>query len=187
MPGVRNVRIWCPIREKSSVSPVTTVTQPRFRGRGITVRCRRSTPAARPRTRRFGGTTHMAVIGRVGRLTALALATGTIVAAGTGVAGASGADTRQMTANGSGSALKITINLPDAAAAVLGTSTIEQTISLTDGKISTVGLPAAETTAILGKGSVPVVSDLLSKLTKGLLAGKTEDIQAGLFNINRIG
>jgi hypothetical protein len=129
----------------------------------------------------------MAGIGRVGRLTALALATGTIVAAGTGVAGASAADTRQMTATGSGSALKITINLPEAAAAVLGTSTIEQTISLTDGKISTIGLPAAETTAVLGKGSIPAVSDLLAQSTKAVLGGKTEDTKPGLADINQNG
>ena len=129
----------------------------------------------------------MAVTGRVGRLTALALATGTIVAASTGVAGASAADTRQMTATGSGSALKITINLPDAAAAVLGTSTIEQTISLTDGKISTVGLPAAETTAVLGKGNIPVVSDRLADFTKAALGAKTEDVKPGLADINQNG
>lgn len=117
----------------------------------------------------------MTAMGRVGRLTALALATGTIVAASTGVAGASAADARQMSATGTGSALKITINLPAAAAAVLGTSHIEQTISLTDGKVSTVGLPAAETTAVLGKGNIPQVSDLLSQVTKASLGGKLED------------
>jgi hypothetical protein len=119
----------------------------------------------------------MSVQGRVGRLTALAIATGTLVAAGSGIAGASApAGTRQLTASGVGSALHLTINLPDAVAQVLGTPTIEQYISLTDGKVSTVGLPSAETTAVLGKGTTPVLSDLLNKSTSAALGGKTEDV-----------
>jgi hypothetical protein len=133
----------------------------------------------------------MSVQGRVGRLTALAIATGTLVAAGSGVAGASSTDsaagTRQMTASGSGSALHLTINLPDAVAQVLGTPTIEQYISLTDGKISTIGLPAAQTTAILGKGTTPVLSDLLNKSTSAILGGKTEDTSASPANIDQPG
>lgn len=114
--------------------------------------------------------------GRAARCTALAIATGTLVAAGSGVAGAAApAGTRQMTASGTGSALHLTINLPTALAQALGTSTIEQYISLTDGKISTIGLPAAQTTAILGKGSTPVLSSLLDKSTSATLGGKTED------------
>jgi hypothetical protein len=120
----------------------------------------------------------MSVQGRVGRLTALAIATGTLVAAGSGVAGAAApaGGTRQMTASGTGSALHLTLNLPAAVAQVLGTSTIEQYISLTDGKVSTIGLPAAQTTAVLGKGSTPVLSDLLNKSTSAVLGGKTEDV-----------
>ncbi|MBK5307613.1 MAG: hypothetical protein JJD92_13060 [Frankiaceae bacterium] len=130
----------------------------------------------------------MSVQGRVGRLTALAIATGTLVAAGSGVAGASApAGTRQMTASGVGSALHLTINLPDAVAQVLGTSTIEQYISLTDGKISTVGLPSAETTAILGKGTTPVLSDLLNQSTKAALGGKTDDSSVSPLNIEQPG
>src|SRR3712207_776033 len=110
----------------------------------------------------------MAVSGRVGRLTALALATGTIVAASTGTAGAA-TETRQLRGTGNGSALKITLSRREAGAAILGPSFIEKTISLTEGKISTVGLPAAETTAILGKGNIPHVSELLSDSTKAVL------------------
>jgi len=118
----------------------------------------------------------MSVQGRVGRLTALAIATGTLVAAGSGVAGASApAGTRQLTASGTGAALHLTINLPAAAAQVLGTSTIEQWISLTDGKVSTIGLPSAQTTAVLGKGTTPVLSDLLNKSTHAALGGQNED------------
>jgi hypothetical protein len=130
----------------------------------------------------------MSVQGRVGRLTALAIATGTLVAAGSGVAGASApAGTRQLTASGVGSALHLTINLPDAVAQVLGTSTIEQYISLTDGKVSTIGLPSAETTAILGKGTTPVLSDLLNSSTKAVLSGKTEDSSVSPLNIDQPG
>ena len=129
----------------------------------------------------------MAVSGRVGRLTALALATGTIVAASTGVAGASVADTRQLTADGKGAALIITINLPAAAAGVLGTSQIKQTISLTDGKVSTIGLPSAQTTAILGQGNIPTVSDLLALSTNAALGGKLEDSKSSPLNINQNG
>lgn len=118
----------------------------------------------------------MSVQGRVGRLTALAIATGTLVASGAGVAGAApAAGTRQLTATGAGSALHLTINLPAAVAQVLGTATIEQYISLTDGKVSTVGLPTAQTTAVLGKGSTPVLSEALNKSTSATLGGKTQD------------
>src|SRR3954469_2616690 len=130
----------------------------------------------------------MSVQGRVGRLTALAIATGTLVAAGSGVAGASApAGTRQLTASGAGSALHLTINLPDAVAQVLGTSTIEQYISLTDGKVSTIGLPSAETTALLGKGTTPVLSDLLNQSTKAVLGGKTDDSSVSPLNIDQPG
>jgi len=123
----------------------------------------------------------MAVQGRVARLTALALATGTLVAASAGLASpaSAAADARQITANGTGSALKITINLPAAAAAVLGTSSIVQTISLTDGSVSTVGLPAAQSSAVLGKGTIPKVSDLLAQSTSAALGGKLQDSQPG--------
>jgi hypothetical protein len=130
----------------------------------------------------------MSVQGRVGRLTALAIATGTLVAAGSGVAGAAGTTgTRQLTASGKGSALHLTINLPDAVAQVLGTSTIEQYISLTDGKVSTIGLPSAETTAVLGKGTTPVLSDLLNKSTSAVLGGKTDDSSSSPVNIDQPG
>jgi hypothetical protein len=130
----------------------------------------------------------MSVQGRVGRLTALAIATGTLVAAGSGVAGASApAGTRQLTASGKGAALHLTLNLPDAVAQVLGTSTIEQYISLTDGKVSTIGLPAAQTTAVLGKGTTPVLSDLLNKSTSAVLGGKTSDSSDAGVNIDQPG
>ena len=131
----------------------------------------------------------MAVQGRVGRLTALALATGTLMAAGAGLASpaSAAADARQMTADGTGSALTITINLPAAAAAVLGTSQIVQSISLTDGKVSTIGLPMATSSAVLGSGNIPKVSDLLAESTKAALGAKLEDTNPGLLDIDQSG
>ena len=75
----------------------------------------------------------MSVQGRVGRLTALAIATGTLVAAGTGVAGAStaGTATHQMTASGKGSALHLVINLPTA---IADGSAIAITTPITPGR-----------------------------------------------------
>lgn len=129
----------------------------------------------------------MAVKGIV-RLTALAVATGTLVATGAGTASAATAvDTSKIVAAGDGAAIKITLNLPAALAGALGTSTIEQTISMTDGQVSTVVTPLAETTAILGKGNVPVLSELLAKATKASLNGKTEDSQPGLVDIDQLG
>jgi hypothetical protein len=108
------------------------------------------------------------------RLTALAIATGTLVAVGTAPAGAAVAPDNRMTASGTGSALKLTINLPAALAGnPLGTK-IEQTISLTDGSVSTVAGPLADTTAILGKGSTPVLSELLNRVTAASLSGERE-------------
>lgn len=120
------------------------------------------------------------------RLTALAVATGTLVAVGTAPAGAAVAPENQMTASGTGSALKITINLPAALSATgLGTK-IEQTISLTDGSISTVSAPLANSTAVLGKGTTPVLSDLLNKTTSATLSGAREQTSAA-FDIDQNG
>ena len=129
----------------------------------------------------------MAVKGIV-RLTALAVATGTLVAAGAGTATAATAvDTSKIVAAGDGAAIKITLNLPDALAGVLGTQTIEQTISMTDGEVSTVVAPLAKTTAILGKGNTPVLSDLLNKATAASLSGKMEDSSGTPVDIDQLG
>jgi hypothetical protein len=123
---------------------------------------------------------------RLARLTALAVATGTLVAVGAAPAGAATAPENRMTASGTGSALKITINLPAALAGTpLGTK-IEQTISLTDGTVSTVSGPLASTTAVLGKGTTPVLSDLLNKATSATLSGAREQSSAA-FDVNQPG
>ncbi|MDP9100950.1 MAG: hypothetical protein M3N21_02240 [Actinomycetota bacterium] len=129
----------------------------------------------------------MAVKGQVTRLTALAIATGTLVATGAGTASAVAAvDTSRMAGSGDGYALKLTINLPDALSGVLG-KTIEQTISLTDGKVSNVGTPMAVTSAVLGKGTTPVLSDLLNRTTAASLDAKSQDTSAGPVDINQPG
>lgn len=121
------------------------------------------------------------------RLTALAVATGTLVATGAGTASAAAVDTSRIVAAGDGAAIKITLNLPEVLAGVLGTATIEQSISLTDGSVSTVTEPVARTTAILGKGNIPVVSDLLNKVTLASLTGKMEDTQGSPIDIDQLG
>ncbi len=119
--------------------------------------------------------------GTLARLTALAVATGTlVVAGGAAPAGAAAADLNRMTATGSGSALTLTVNLPAALAGTPLGQTIVQTISLTDGSVSTVATPLASTTAVLGKGSTPVLSDLLARSTSAALAGPREQNQPGL-------
>lgn len=113
------------------------------------------------------------------RLTALALATGTLVAVSAAPAGAAATPDSRITASGTGAALKITVNLPAALAGTPLGSRIEQTISLTDGTVSTVSGPLASTTAVLGKGSTPVLSDLLNRSTSAVLTGEREQASAG--------
>lgn len=121
--------------------------------------------------------------GHLARLTALAIASGTLVAVGATPAGAAPAPESRMTASGVGSALKVTINLPaQLAGTPLGTK-IEQTISLTDGTVSTVSGPLAQTTAILGKGTLselPVLEGVLSRLTAASLTGDREQTSSGV-------
>lgn len=107
------------------------------------------------------------------RLTALAIATGTLVAVGTAPAGAAAIDSRVM-ADGAGSALKITINLPAALAGTPLGAKIEQTISMTDGSVSTLTGPLANSTAILGRGTTPVLSEALNRSTAAVLTGQRE-------------
>jgi len=124
--------------------------------------------------------------GHLARLTALAVATGTLVAVGAAPAGAALAPENRMTASGSGSALKITINLPAALAGTPLGAKIEQTISLTDGSVSTVSGPLAATSAVLGKGTTPVLSELLNKTTSATLSGVREQ-QSSAFDLNQAG
>ena len=130
----------------------------------------------------------MAVNGQVVRLIALAIATGTVVSAGVGVASAadpSSTGLHQLTAHGDGSVLTVTINVPAPLRSALG-STIVQNISLISGDISTVTTPVATSGAVLGLGSTPSLAGLLSRSTLASLTGKQRDSSAA-FTIDQAG
>jgi hypothetical protein len=128
----------------------------------------------------------MAVQGQFARLTALAIATGTLVAAGAAPAGAASAPDSLISASGNGSALRLTVNLPGALAGTpLGTKIVQE-ISLTDGSVSTVSGPLANTTAVLGKGTTPVLSGLLEHSTSAVLSGEREQKSSG-FELDQSG
>ncbi|MGB8651215.1 MAG: hypothetical protein WCD35_11195 [Mycobacteriales bacterium] len=112
--------------------------------------------------------------GRVARLSALALATGTLVAAGAGsAAAATSSTTDRIQALGNGSVVHVRIALPVALPQV--GQVIDQYISLTDGTVTTVNNLGATSIGQLGKGSVPVLSDLLSGSASSALNGKQSD------------
>jgi hypothetical protein len=103
--------------------------------------------------------------GRVARLTALALATGTLVAVGAGSAGAASTTKTTYTATGGGSVVRLTINLPVALPGI-GQS-LTQDLVLTGSNVRTGDIAAAVTSSILGaNGNVPLVSGLLDKSVK---------------------
>jgi len=109
----------------------------------------------------------MTSTGRVARLTALALATGTLVAAGAGTAGAATADKTTFTASGGGSVIRLTVNLPSQLAALTGAvglpQSLTQDIVLTGGVVRTSDLQAIATSTLGANGNVPVLKDLLDK------------------------
>ena len=109
----------------------------------------------------------MTSTGRVARLTALALATGTLVAAGAGTAGAATTDNTTFTASGGGSVIRLTINLPSQLAPVLDTvglpQSLTQDIVLTGGVVRTSDVKAIATSTLGANGNVPVLKDLLGK------------------------
>lgn len=109
----------------------------------------------------------MTSTGRVARLTALALATGTLVAAGAGTAGAATTQKTDFTASGGGSVIRLTINLPSQLAPVLQTAGLPQSLTqdlvLTGGTIRTADVKAVATSTLGANGNVPVLSSLLNK------------------------
>ena len=112
--------------------------------------------------------------GRVARLTALALATGTLVAAGSAAAASSTTTTTdRIQALGNGQVVHVRIALPVALPSV--GRIIDQYISTTDGTVTTVNNLGATSVAHIGKGAVPVISDLLSGTAASDLAGKQSD------------
>jgi hypothetical protein len=100
--------------------------------------------------------------GRVARLTALALATGTLVAAGSGTAGAATTNTDVFKALGGGSVLRLTVNLPIEVPGI--GQTLTQDLVLTGGNTLSGVAPAAIANSVLGaNGTVPLISDLIEK------------------------
>jgi hypothetical protein len=125
--------------------------------------------------------------GHFARLTALAIATGTLVAVSSAPAGAAIAPDARILGESKATALRITINLPAALAGTPLGSKIEQTVSLTDGSVSTISQPLATTAALLGKGTTPVLSDLLAQhTTAAALDGVREQTSAAV-DINQAG
>ena len=106
--------------------------------------------------------------GRVARLTALALATGTLVAAGSGSALAATETKNVFNAAGGGSVLHLEINLPAAIPGVTdATGKLAQDLVMTGSNVRTSSFTtpaAAVTKSILGaNGNIPVVSQALEK------------------------
>ncbi len=114
---------------------------------------------------------------RGARLTALALATGTLVVAGTGTAGANPvAVPAVFGGTAQGTAIHLEINLPQAIPAnvpvVGGIQSLVQDISFTQGDTSKA--PAKVTSvakAVLGNGNVVLLSDVLGKKVTSSLDG----------------
>ncbi|HUR52394.1 MAG TPA: choice-of-anchor P family protein [Mycobacteriales bacterium] len=121
----------------------------------------------------------MTSTGRVARLTALALATGTLVAAGAGTAGAASKTTTSYTANGAGSVVDLKLNLPIALPGI--GSTITQKLISTASNVRTTSpgaTAAAVTRAVLGsEGNIPVVSQVLDRSVSSTFGGHTDSPQ----------
>ena len=101
--------------------------------------------------------------GQIARFTALAVATGTLVATGVGPAAAADLTTteRFYDATGAGQVLRITLNLPAAVPGLLPQKVV-QDIVLTSGAARTGKAPAAVGGAFIGKdGSVALMQSLL--------------------------
>ncbi|MCU1586965.1 MAG: hypothetical protein JWN31_458 [Frankiales bacterium] len=117
----------------------------------------------------------MTSTGRVARLTALALATGTLVAtAGTASAATSTTTvTDKIQGLGNGQVVHLRLALPVALPAV--GQIIDQYISTTTGTITTVTNLGAISTGKVGQGAVPIISDLLKGTASSDLNGKLSD------------
>jgi hypothetical protein len=124
----------------------------------------------------------MTSTGRVARLTALALATGTLVAAGSASA-ATTTTTDKIQALGKGQVVHVRIALP-AALPVVG-QIIDQWISTTDGTVTTVNNLGAKSVGKIGEGAVPVLSDVLKGTALADLDGKQAD-SVSLIDVDKL-
>lgn len=119
----------------------------------------------------------MTSTGRVARLTALALATGTLVAAGAGTAGASSTQKTNFTATGGGNVLTLTVNLPVAIPGI--GDTITTNLVSTGSTLRTADVKAV-TTSALGTGSKP---DLLAGLLDDSITAEYGKAQPAAKNV----
>lgn len=113
--------------------------------------------------------------GRVGRLTALALATGTLVAVSSSAASAATTTTTTdlIQGLGSGNVVHVRVALP-APLPVVG-QVIDQYISTTDGTVTTVNGLGATSIGRIGSGQVPILSDVLKGTASSSLGAKEAD------------
>ena len=119
-------------------------------------------------------------ISRGARLTALALATGTLIVSGTGSAGANPVAVPDVFGGSArGTAIRLEINLPQAIPASVpvlgGVQTLVQDISFTEGNTAKGIAPKTTSVAkaVLGNGNVVVLSDVLGKSVTSTLDGAT--------------
>ncbi len=121
---------------------------------------------------------------RGARLTALALATGTLVVAGTGSAGAASVPVPDVFGgHATGTAIRLTINLPTPIpldVPVLGDiSSIVQEISFVDGNTAKSAAPQVSVAkAVLSNGTIAPLQDVLGISVESSLAGKSTDSKA---------
>lgn len=118
-------------------------------------------------------------ISRGARLTALALATGTLVVAGTGPAGAAPVAVPDVFGGtATGTAIHLEINLPQAIPTSVpllgGITSITQDISFTEGNTAKGIAPTTTSVAkaVLGNGNVVALSDVLGLAVESSLSGK---------------
>ena len=124
----------------------------------------------------------MASNGRVARLTALALATGTLVAAGTGTAGAANSTSNDVFTAGNAAGngiIHLELNLPIALPGI--GQHLVQDLVVTNSAVRTGTSPAALASAVLGQnGNVPLLSDLLKGASTATLEQPNGENRSGL-------
>ncbi|MGZ6791521.1 MAG: hypothetical protein ACXVFV_01115 [Mycobacteriales bacterium] len=117
--------------------------------------------------------------GRVARLTALALATGTIVAANATGAAAATADTYTAGNAAGNGIIHLELNLPIAVPGI--GQKLVQDIVVTNSAVRTGATPDAVASAVLGQnGNLPLVSSLLAGKSQATLAQPNGETRSGL-------
>lgn len=125
--------------------------------------------------------------GNLARLTALAVATGTLVAVGTAPAGAAVSTDRVFSATSTGAVLRVEINLPAGVPGVVP-QRIVQDIVLSDGGARTGESAAAVGNAFLGRnGSVPALQNLLNGKAESTLSNAASSYSLAKVPTNPLG